>query len=367
MRSRAVILPLACCFSTARSEPGVHRLVVAALQVGQLAGRGVRIGLGRSSLATGSAAMAPEPNPGRPRARSGGDRSRGRYASVRRGPTARLDVGRACAPAARPAAGPGSTWSSETASTNADLLARPTVGAGPRPCCVAEHQTAGRGRLDRVWTSPPRRRADVLGRWSARACRSRRWGWLPLLAGVALAEAVQCRRPGSPPALKWPNDLLAGPDGRKAGRHPGPDAPTATPSSSAIGLNVSTTARRAAGADRDLAGRSRAPATSTATALLVAILRPPRRAGRAVGGRRRRRRGLRAGRRLPRGLRHARHAGAGDRRPTAPRATGLVTGIDADGRLLLDVDGTRTTVGAGDVEHLRAGVTSPARAAAGTG
>lgn len=36
MRSRAVNLPLACCFSTARSEAGVRRLVDTALQVREL-------------------------------------------------------------------------------------------------------------------------------------------------------------------------------------------------------------------------------------------------------------------------------------------------------------------------------------------
>ena len=39
----------------------------------------------------------------------------------------------------------------ETESTNADLL-----DAAPGSVLVAEYQDAGRGRLDRSWTSPPR-------------------------------------------------------------------------------------------------------------------------------------------------------------------------------------------------------------------
>ena len=77
---------------------------------------------------------------------------------------------------------------------------------------VAEHQVAGRGRLDRVWTSPPRAGLTVslLLRPDVPAARR---GWLPLLTGVALAEAVG-EVTGVRASLKWPNDLLAV-DGRK--------------------------------------------------------------------------------------------------------------------------------------------------------
>jgi BirA family biotin operon repressor/biotin-[acetyl-CoA-carboxylase] ligase len=90
----------------------------------------------------------------------------------------------------------------ESPSTNAALLARPTA---PAPAVlVAEFQSAGRGRLDRTWVSPPRAglTLSVLLRPTAPVSA---WGWLPLLAGVALADAV-----GPPARLKWPNDLLLG-------------------------------------------------------------------------------------------------------------------------------------------------------------
>jgi BirA family transcriptional regulator, biotin operon repressor / biotin---[acetyl-CoA-carboxylase] ligase len=93
----------------------------------------------------------------------------------------------------------------ETASTNADLLA--DASAPDRSVLVAEHQVAGRGRLERDWVSPPGAGLtfSVLLRPPVTALR---WGWLPLLAGVALHGAVTAHA-GVRVALKWPNDLLA--------------------------------------------------------------------------------------------------------------------------------------------------------------
>ncbi len=88
-------------------------------------------------------------------------------------------------------------------------------GAPEGTVLVAEHQDAGRGRLDRVWTSPPRAglTVSVLLRPDVPAARR---GWLPLLTGVALAEAVTAV-PGCRAALKWPNDLLAADGSKLAG------------------------------------------------------------------------------------------------------------------------------------------------------
>ena len=103
-------------------------------------------------------------------------------------------------------------------STNAELVARAGAdgdGAPEGTVLVAEHQDAGRGRLDRVWTSPPRAglTVSVLLRPDVPAARR---GWLPLLTGVALAEAVG-QVPGIRSALKWPNDLLAADGSKLAG------------------------------------------------------------------------------------------------------------------------------------------------------
>lgn len=93
----------------------------------------------------------------------------------------------------------------EIASTNAELLA--DTGAPDRTAFVAELQTAGRGRLDRTWSSPVGRGLtfSVLLRPPVPMLL---WGWLPLLAGVALHEAVTATA-AVPAELKWPNDLMA--------------------------------------------------------------------------------------------------------------------------------------------------------------
>jgi BirA family biotin operon repressor/biotin-[acetyl-CoA-carboxylase] ligase len=123
---------------------------------------------------------------------------------------------------------PGGLWTrldlrGETGSTNVDVAAEAAAGAGEGLIVVAERQTAGKGRLGRVWESPPRagiavsvllRPGDANAERGWASVTPQRYGWLPLLAGVALAESVS--RLGELVAeLKWPNDLLV--DGRKCG------------------------------------------------------------------------------------------------------------------------------------------------------
>jgi BirA family biotin operon repressor/biotin-[acetyl-CoA-carboxylase] ligase len=100
----------------------------------------------------------------------------------------------------------------ETTSTNADLAAAARAGAPEGAVLVAERQTAGRGRLNRQWESPPRAGITVSVLLRPPADTTGRQSWLPLLAGVALAEAVN-RVADVDAVLKWPNDLLV--DGRK--------------------------------------------------------------------------------------------------------------------------------------------------------
>ena len=99
----------------------------------------------------------------------------------------------------------------QTASTNADVVAAADAGEGSGYVLVAEQQLAGRGRLDRTWESPPRAglTMSVLLRPDVPAASL---PLLPLLAGVAVAEAVRAVADVQA-TLKWPNDVLAG--GRK--------------------------------------------------------------------------------------------------------------------------------------------------------
>jgi BirA family biotin operon repressor/biotin-[acetyl-CoA-carboxylase] ligase len=77
---------------------------------------------------------------------------------------------------------------------------------------VADEQTAGRGRRERRWLTPPGTALalSVVMRPALPAARSTR---LVMVAGLAVCDAVE-QTAGLRPALKWPNDVLIG--GRKA-------------------------------------------------------------------------------------------------------------------------------------------------------
>ncbi|HET8599673.1 MAG TPA: biotin--[acetyl-CoA-carboxylase] ligase [Segeticoccus sp.] len=117
--------------------------------------------------------------------------------------------------ALRDALGPGSRWLVEVhasvGSTNAEALADPS----PWRVVVADHQRAGRGRLQRRWEAPPRSSVAVSVVLPLDEVTSQP-GWLPLLTGMAMHRAVASLTVpsgsaalGDRVALKWPNDLLA--------------------------------------------------------------------------------------------------------------------------------------------------------------
>jgi BirA family biotin operon repressor/biotin-[acetyl-CoA-carboxylase] ligase len=114
---------------------------------------------------------------------------------------------------------------SETGSTNADLAELARAGAPDGQVLVAELQTAGRGRLGRHWQAPAQASitCSVLVRPIVPPARL---GWLGLLTGVALAEAVT-RIALVDAALKWPNDLLVRPDSSASARSEPVASPTA--------------------------------------------------------------------------------------------------------------------------------------------
>lgn len=257
-----------------------------------------------------------------------------------------------------------------TGSTNSDLAARAVRGAPEGTVLVAEEQTAGRGRLDRRWTAPPRSGlffSVLLRPGGAMAARTaadgtalpahgpvpvHRWGWLPLLAGVATATALS-RAAGVDTALKWPNDLLVTVDGeeRKAGgilaERAGDDGVVV-----GIGLNVSLSAAElpvptaaslalagARGTDRD--------------PLLRAVLRSLADwygAWRAEDG-------------DPAASRLQQTYAAGcatlgrevrAELPGGRELAGRAVGIDSDGRLVIaPPDDAEQSVAAGDIVHLR--------------
>src|SRR3954467_10569212 len=101
------------------------------------------------------------------------------------------------------------TWVAETGSTNADLVAAAMADAPDRTVLATDHQTAGRGRLDRRWDAPPG--SNLLVSMLLRH--------VPddphvLSQRVALAAVAACRREADVQVtIKWPNDLLL--DGAK--------------------------------------------------------------------------------------------------------------------------------------------------------
>lgn len=94
-----------------------------------------------------------------------------------------------------------------TASTNLDAR-----NGAPGDVFTADEQTAGRGRLDHVWLSPPGENLMFSAVLDVTGLDPSRIATLPLVVGLAVAEAAEGLL-GRKLSLKWPNDVLA--DGRK--------------------------------------------------------------------------------------------------------------------------------------------------------
>lgn len=284
------------------------------------------------------------------------------------------------APGARPPLDPdrlaaAASWryevTGETPSTNAEAAARYRAGLEPGTALVTEHQSAGRGRLDRSWVTPPRSALTVSFLVAADEVPVGRWPWLPLLAGVAVVAAVRrcCPSLAAEVGLKWPNDVLCtgGPradedpangsgHGRKlAGillerveRGPGAVAVVG------IGLNVSQTAEElpVPTATSLLLEGVGAPEERDRTSLLLVLgdeLATRVAAWTAVAGE-------------PASVRSAylalcRTVGRRVRvaLPAGDVLEGMAVDVDEGGRLVLETAAGEERVGAGDVLHLRPG------------
>ena len=259
----------------------------------------------------------------------------------------------------RAALRPGGLWRevevvARTGSTNADLLARAVRGEPEGVVLAAEEQSAGRGRMGRVWVSPPRAALTFSMLVRPAAVPPARRGWLPLLTGVAVAGAVTSVT-GVQANLKWPNDVLAG--AAKLGGILGEAAADAVVVG--VGLNVSTEPDElpppgpGALAATSLRIASQATAAPAREPLLLAILAGFERwyqAWRQAGGDADRC-GLRA--------EYTRLSGTIGRLvraelPGGQALSGPAVGVDPEGRLLVRVSpGAEWPVAAGDVVHLR--------------
>ncbi|MFI9331616.1 biotin--[acetyl-CoA-carboxylase] ligase [Kitasatospora sp. NPDC052868] len=251
---------------------------------------------------------------------------------------------------------PGGLWTAldvvaETGSTNSDLAARARQGASQGAVLVAESQSAGRGRLERQWTAPPRSGLFLSILLRPDEVPVERYGWLPILVGVAAASTLS-RVAGVEVDLKWPNDLQVGIDG--AERKLGGILTELSGGAVVAGLGINVSLREAelpvpAAASLALAGA----AVTDRTILLRALLREF-----AV---------LYAEWTAASGDPHASGLlpAYADRCSTLGRPVkvllpgdrellGEAVAIDGDGRLVVRTsDGSRTAVGAGDVVHVR--------------
>ena len=234
-----------------------------------------------------------------------------------------------------------------TGSTNADLLARHSAGEDiDGAVLIAEHQSAGRGRNGRAWSTPPRSQIALSVGIAARAVPTTAWGWVPLLTGVAVVDAVRATT-GVDANLKWPNDILVG-EGKLAGilaEVAAPDPVIVV----GLGLNVTLTAEEAP----DPRATSLLMLGSTMldrSALLGAVLaeltaRIDR--WRSAGGPDTtlvadyRRRSVTLGTRVRALL-------PGDR-----EIIGVAADLDVSGQLSIDTGAQTVTVSAGDITHLR--------------
>ena len=278
-------------------------------------------------------------------------------------------------PAARPAAldatalnralvSPASLWRevrvvTETGSTNADLLAAARSGAPEGLVLVAEAQTAGRGRMGRRWVSPPCSALTFSVLLRPAGVPASRLGWVPLLAGAAVASAL-AGTTGVDARLKWPNDVLAG-DAKLAGILAERRAETIV---LGIGINVfqrsgelplpAATSLLLAAPQATAGGAAGPAGPDVRERLLIAVLgelacryrgwldQPA--PGDADGC------GLRA-----EYLRRSATVGAvvTVMLPGGQRLTGTAAGVDAAGRLEVRTPAGLVPVSAGDVVHLR--------------
>ncbi len=255
---------------------------------------------------------------------------------------------------------PGSPWvevehHASTGSTNALALQR----ARPGLVVVADHQSAGRGRMARAWESPP---GASLLLTASLPLPAEGAGWLPLLTGLAVQRAVAevC---GLEATLKWPNDVLLPADGDRkvcgilcevGGPGEGREGQLGREGrvvAVGIGLNVAqgrddlpvptATSLALAGAPADAVDR-----TDLAAAVLTHL-------GQAYGA-------LTAGGVAAAGERAAYRAACSTlgrevrlQRVDAPDVLGTAVEVDGQGRVVIDDHGERTAWAAGDVVHVR--------------
>jgi BirA family biotin operon repressor/biotin-[acetyl-CoA-carboxylase] ligase len=242
----------------------------------------------------------------------------------------------------------------ETGSTNEDARRVAQEGAPDGTVVITDHQTSGRGRLERRWEAPPGccLLLSLVFRPELAAHQVQR---LTIICGLAVADAVESET-GLRVELKWPNDVVL--DGAKVAgilTEIGWTGQRLDYVIVGIGLNVNLDPRQLPG-DLLMAATSLSHVLGSQVArlpLLQALLRAVERRYLA----------LKAG--------HSPHAEWAGRLATLGKPivvsgagtilNGVAEGVNADGALLVRLaDGRLETVLAGDISLRRQG--SSARA-----
>lgn len=161
-------------------------------------------------------------------------------------------------------------------STNAVALSRLRVGERTGYACLAECQTAGRGRRGRAWVSPFASNIylSIIHEFAAGFSTI---DGLSLAVGVAVCEALESLGIGGV-GLKWPNDIIF--DGAKLGGiliEVAGDIGGACQAVIGVGVNVAMNTKTAQAIDQDWtdlmrAGLARGRRNDVATALLDGVL-----------------------------------------------------------------------------------------------
>jgi BirA family transcriptional regulator, biotin operon repressor / biotin---[acetyl-CoA-carboxylase] ligase len=233
----------------------------------------------------------------------------------------------------------------EVDSTNASVRSRVKDGLSEGYVAIADYQSAGRGRLDRRWDSPPR--ASLL--CSMLLCPPIAPDEFQLVVAlVALSTRAALERLGGlRAALKWPNDLVVG--ANKLAGLLAEVVETTSGTAVVVGLGVNLTHE----GPEDVAAtsvRAETGLTLEPMALLDLVLEEidarVELLASAEGRASLRSEYVRALATIGEEVRVDLLQGS---------LVGSARGVDDAGRLLVEVDGAVTSVSAGDVVHLRAG------------
>lgn len=237
----------------------------------------------------------------------------------------------------------------EASSTNQVAAERAKAGAPEGLVVVADHQVAGRGRLDRTWETPAGT-AVTFSLVLRPSVPQMSWPWLPLLVGHNVAKALTAL--GYIARVKWPNDVLLDGDLKVAGiLVERVDTPTGPAAIVGVGINVAMTAEElpVPTATSLAAAGSGVPDRNAVLLEAVAAVREGYDVWQAGGEQ--------GTARLATSYRsHCATLGRDVRvdLPGGGELTGRAVDVDDEGRLVVQTASGIERVGAGDVVHVRA-------------